>query len=232
MKTIVVDNNSTDESLKLLGKLKIKLIENHKNLGFAAGVNLGIRYALKKDAEAIVLLNPDTVFQKGLTKLVNNKADITSPVIKYKKNGVIKYDLGGKVNFLIGRSYHLEAEKISHPPQIDYLTGCCMRINPQVIKKIGLFDEKFFLYWEDIDFCLRAQKAGFKIDLEPESIILHRLEKEAAKSWLKIYHLLKGNLIFINRYLPFWRRGIAYLYLAALSIKIILSKVLCSLGLS
>ncbi|MDP3998539.1 MAG: glycosyltransferase family 2 protein, partial [bacterium] len=109
-----------------------------------------------------------------------------------------------------------------HP--LTYLSGCCLAIKRQVFEKIGLFDEKYFLYFEDLDFCLRAKKAGFKIALEPKVVIFHKLGGSAGR-WSKtaIFHNLRSNFIFITKHLG-WRRPIGYLYLTALSIKIMIDK--------
>jgi len=202
---------------------------NRRNLGFARGCNLGIKKALKQKATAVLLLNQDTIADKEfLGPLLKNPGDIVAPVIKFKRQGKWVDDFGGRVNWWIGRSSHREspsghsrcvAPRWGNP---DYVSGCCMLIKKSVFEKIGLLDERYFLYFEDVDFCLRAKKAGFKIAIEPKSFIIHKLRKTREKSLKQKWHLLKSNLIFVNRYVPFWRRPIAYFYWFLISVKILL----------
>ena len=228
---IIVDNNSTDKSVGEIKKIKnikhIKIIRNKRNLGFAGGCNVGIKYALNQGAESILLLNPDTVVKRGfLEPLLVNKADIVGPIIKFKRKGQWVYDFGGKVNFCLGRTKHSESLKPgAHFSQPDYLSGCCLLIKKKVFEKIGLLNEKYFLFFEDADFCLRAKKAGFKIALEPKSTVIHKLSEGKEKTPRHYYHLIRSNLIFINYWVPFYFRPIAYLYLLALSFKMLLNRL-------
>lgn len=204
-------------------KKEVLVIDNSKkNLGFAKGMNVGIRQAIKNGAEAVLLLNQDTVVEKNfLAPLLENSADIIGPVIKFKRQGGWVYDFGGKINWWIGRAYHVE---ISHRGGggIDYVSGCAMMIKRPVLEKIGLLDERYFLYFEDADFCLRAKKSGFKIAVEPRAIIEHHLVEGKKKPLWQRWQLLKSNLIFINHWISFWKKPIAYLYWWILVFKILL----------
>lgn len=229
----VVDNRSTDNSVELIRKNfpRVKIIENKKNLGFARGCNVGIRYALKQGAGSVVLLNPDTVVEKRflrsfLKPLLKNRADIVAPVIKFKRAGEWVYDLGGKVNWWLGRPKHLESNKKGDRKQeVDYVSGCAMLVKQPVFEKIGFLDEKFFLYFEDVDFCLRAKKAGFKIAVEPKSVVVHKLVESKKKPFKQQLHLLKSNLLFIKRHVLFWRKPLAISYWWLLLVKIIIGRL-------
>src|SRR3989338_6491736 len=100
---IVVDNGSTDRSVEEIekrykdlpaGEAGIKILRNDKNLGFAAGNNVGIRYALENGADWVVILNNDTVVPENFLDLLENEADIIGPVIKFKRDGRWVYDYG------------------------------------------------------------------------------------------------------------------------------------------
>lgn len=227
-KIIVVDNGSTDGSVGEIRKKfpKVKIIENKKNLGFTTGNNRGIRHALRQGAEAALLLNHDTVVEKGFLKfLLDNSADIVGPVIKFKRAGKIVYDHGGKVDRVLGRNYHLESGRVGKVRGIDYVSGCAILIKRPVFEKIGLLDESFFIYYEDADFCLKAKQAGFKIAVEPKSVIFHKLDEGKKKPWRMHFHLLKSNLIFINRYVPLFLRPAAYIYLLLLLFKVAINQL-------
>jgi len=212
--------------LKKLESQKIKIIKNKKNEGFAKGVNIGIKSALKQGAESILLLNPDTEVVKGfLEPLLVNKADIVGPIIKFKRKGQWIYDFGGKINFWLSRTSHDEhlTSNVKNIKSPDYISGCCLLIKKNVFEKIGLLNEKYFLFFEDVDFCLRAKKAGLKIALEPKSVIFHKLSEGKKKSLKYFYYLIRSNFIFVNRWINVCKRPLAYLYLLALSIKIFLN---------
>lgn len=206
---IIVVNNmpmkyaSTDFSSK-----NIIVINNKKNVGFATGVNVGIRYAKKIHYDTFFLLNNDTIISKPfLAQLVNDikndSVGIVAPVIRFKKNDHNLYDLGGKINRFFMRTTHDEVDKITKNEirEPAYVSGCCMLIRKEVIKKIGLFDEHFFLYYEDADFCLRAKKAGFRVVVNTSVVVDHLLSKSAGKmSKTAIQYLLQSSIIFGRKY--------------------------------
>lgn len=231
-KVIVVDNASTDGSVKAIKKKfpGVEIIENKINLGFAGGNNVGIRYALKKRADEIMLLNNDTIVPPGLIKnLVSNSSDVTGCILKFYRNGEVFYDLGGHINWWIGRASHEEVRSVSEiePRTPDYVSGAAMRIRRKVIEKIGLLDERFFIYYEDADFCTRAKKAGFKIAVEPNAIIFHKISAfRGRRSFFSVYHNLRSNLLFINKNLVWWRRPIGWCYWVLLIGKVIFNRLL------
>lgn len=225
---IIINNFSNSQLLDNNKNAFYKIIDNKKNLGFARAINCGIKIALRNYASNIILLNPDVKLDKGfIEKFIEADSDIASPIISYRKKNRIYYDLGGKINKLLGRAHHIESTKKYALKDIDFVSGCCMKINKEVFNKIGLFNEKYFLYWEDVDFCLRAKMAGFKIKVLDDLLIYHYLVEENTKSLFKIFNLIKGNCYFINKYIPIWRKWLSYIYLILLSIKMIFSKFLC-----
>lgn len=182
----VVDNASTDQISKKLHKLKnIKLIQSTENLGFAGGNNLAIKMALKDGCSQVVLLNNDAFFTKktDLEELVKDNMGISAPIIRFKRFGRVIYDFGGKVDKVFGRNTHYEAAfKIQdYYPKVDYFTGACLAINVKVFRKIGYLDEKYFMYYEDADFCLRAKEANFPIRLVSSVVVQHKLSGTAKK---------------------------------------------------
>lgn len=188
---------------------------NQKNLGFAAGCNVGIREALKHKAEAVLLLNQDTIVEKNfLADLVKNSADIVGPVIKFRRAEKWVYDFGGKINWWFGRAKHRET-RVEEP---DYVSGCAMLIRRKVLEKIGLLNERYFLYFEDVDFCLRAKRAGFKISVEPKSQIIHHLAEK--KPLASRRYLISSHWRFINHWVRWPFKILAYFYWLLVSVKI------------
>lgn len=245
LKTVIIDNGSKKEITIELKKIlkqypEINLIVNNKNIGFAKGNNLGIRYALKKGADFVVLLNNDTKVESDFIESgINLNADILSPVVKFKefknKQKYI-YDLGGIVNWWTGRTSHINAyreeylqKKPDNPISVDYVAGCSMMIKRNVLETIGLLDELYFIYFEDVDFCISAKKKGFKVLVDPTSTIYHKLGGSMDRwSVRAIYHNLLSNYIFISKHLGI-RRLTGYAYLTVLTLKIIRDYLLTSL---
>lgn len=221
---IVVDNASVDGSREALANIKdIKLIANEKNLGFSGGMNTGIKYALKHNATHIVLLNNDTLVDENfLTSLITSSkyADIISPKIyfapgfefhkkRYKKLelGKVIWYAGGKIDWANILGVHLGVDEVDHGQfgksmQTNFATGCCMLVKSEVFEKIGLLDEKYFLYLEDMDFSVRAKKNGFIIIFDPKSIIWHKnaSSTEGSGSDLQDYYITRNRLIFAFKY--------------------------------
>ena len=172
---IIVDNASIDGSQTKAKKKfpQIKLIQFQKNQGFSKAVNKGIR---KAKGDFIFILNNDTLLEKGcLKELVktfekDNKIGIVGGKIINPKG---KFDLPGfKLNPYLGFMIY-DSKNRNQEREIDWVSGSAMMVKKEVFEKIGLLDEKFFFYFEDTDFCLRAKRAGFKIYYQPKAKIIH-----------------------------------------------------------
>lgn len=207
------------QKVKLSGdwQKEVLVIDNNlENRGFSAGCNLGIKQALKHQADAVLLLNQDTVVKKDfLVPLLANSSNIVAPVIKFKRRGKWIYDYGGKINWWLGRTKHIEKFSI-----VDYVSGCAMLIRRPVLEKIGPLDERYFLYFEDVDFCLRARKAGFKISVEPKSQIIHHLVEK--KSLTSRWYLISSHWRFINHWCRWPFKVLAYFYWLLISVRILI----------
>lgn len=223
--TILVDNGSTDNSV---GQISLNypgltIVESKKNLGFASGNNLGIKRALKKDFSHLLLLNNDTQIIDGamLDKLVEDGHDLVSPSIKFSKDGSDYVDFGGMVDWVKGRNTHLEyrvGAVPKHTSPAEYLSGTCLMIKIEVFGRIGLLDEGYFLYYEDVDFCLRAHKAGFSLAVCPETEIYHQLSASSNKLGKEKIKILAAShrRFFLHHLSPvFWPLAAGYnLYLS------------------
>lgn len=198
---IVVDNGSTDSSVEYLKKIakdkKIQTILLNQNWGFAGAVNRGIK---KAKGRFILLLNSDTIAQKNTLEgaikfaqehpqsiiglqLVNPDQSIQPSVYHFPSI------LGAVKEFWLGKkdSYQKYYPKSLHPVKVDAVTGAAMLIPKKIIKKIGLFDEKYFLYFEDLDYCRRAKKAGLSVYYLPSAQIIHH-HGAAGKEMPEITH--------------------------------------------
>ncbi|MBU2592178.1 glycosyltransferase family 2 protein [Patescibacteria group bacterium] len=197
---IVIDNGSTDGSVERLKakSLKLKAVFNNKNLGFAEGNNIAIRRVLKENkSDFVLLLNNDTVVEKNfLTKLVKTtqkeeRIGIVGPKIYYFDKRNVIQSAGSKINLYLGKFPQIKSKKTT---EVDFVTGACLLIKTEVIKKIGLLDKKFFLIFEDMDWCVRAKKASYLILYVPGSIIWHKTGRSFKKENVSRTYYYTRNL--------------------------------------
>ncbi len=201
---VVVDNASRDGSFEVAKNYfsRAHFILNEKNIGFAAGNNVAIRFALEKFADYIFLFNNDATIEKNtLSKLVSaaesdEKTGILSPVI-YKPDGEVWF-AGGRIKWLKMRTEHLAETHNCAFLRTDFISGCAMLIKKEVFREIGLLDEKYFLYYEDADFCLRAGRKRFKCAVIPSARAIH-FEKSGRNMENKTYWLVLSGLIFFKK---------------------------------
>jgi len=227
-KTLTIIIQFGDQPVNQPDFLDCWLVKNSAKRAYSKTLNLTIKKALKKGYQQVLLLNPDTQVKKSFLKpleqvLANEKVGICGPIIKHKQG----FDHGGWINWFLGRTnhYNYSQVKLKKPIARDFVSGACMLIKKSVFDQLGGFDESFFLYFEDVDFCLRAKKAGFKTVLVPQSVINHNTSLGEVKSWRKIKFLLKSNLRFINKWQPRYFKPIGWLYLLILSVKMVLEKI-------
>lgn len=194
----VVDNASTDGSAEQLMAefgARITLIQNPSNLLYAGGNNAGIRRALADGCSHILLLNNDTVVAPDLIAELFNAAAvelraILCPKIYYAARPDVLWYAGGRIALRRARIAHRGIREVDRG-QYDrmeptgWATGCALFAPRELWETVGLLDEEFQLYSEDVDLCLRAQRAGFRVMYVP-----------AARVWHKVSASLGGNLAY------------------------------------
>ena len=211
---IVVDNGSQEDSTGIL-RLEFPwcaVIRSERNEGWAGGNNIGIRYALGKDAEYVILLNNDTVVSEELVSRLMDAArahpefGIIGPVIndmeypdQVQTDGCM-FNRKDAPGFFQRKPVPL---KRSHPPaitEVDIVNGCCMMISKRVFDTIGFINERFFLIHEESDFCLRAVEAGFRCGVIGESLVWHKHSASfnRAGNWRQRYYYVR-NLFLLLR---------------------------------
>lgn len=181
---LLVDNASTDGSADLVRNRypQVVLIENEANLGFAEGNNVGIRYLLERGFDLVLLLNNDTVLDAQALCELRRAAD-AQPAAAY---GATIHELaapgrvwfaGGSLSRLTLEAKHaarLAADR-GAPQPTDFITGCCLMFHSRALRSIGLLDEAFFAYYEDVDWCLRAAAAGARLLYVPAAVVHHEV---------------------------------------------------------
>lgn len=201
---VVVDNASSDGSLEQVKKhfSRAHFIVSGKNLGFACGMNLGIRYALEKGADEVFLVNSDAYIQKETLKTLSFWRKKRGPGIYSPKiltpNGSTWFSLGTIDWFRLRAIHKKTIRRQSSSYESEYVPGCSMLISKEVFKNIGLFDERFFLYYEDVDLCFRARSKGFGVYVISDTSVIHEEKSESDKP-KKIYHLVLSANVFFKK---------------------------------
>lgn len=211
---VVVDNNSGDDIAKDLENINdVIFIQNDQNTGYTGGNNLGIRKALDIGADYLFILNSDAWVEKNtIASLVSiaekDRADIVGPKILFADKKTIWY-AGGILDLanVLGKHRGVDEKdngQYNKEEETDYVTGAALFVHKKVFEKIGLFDEDYFMYMEDSDFCYRARKVGFKIIYNPMAIVYHENAQSAGLgSPLQDYFLTRNRMLFASKFLSF-----------------------------
>ena len=183
---IVVDNHSTNCSLKYLKQRtdeNLFVVDSGRNGGFAFGNNVGIQKAIERDADYVLLLNNDTLvtvdFLEGLLLCFYKQENIgvSTCRIMYNDNRDKVWYAGGMIDWNNLRATHNGIDSVNYKSTgieiVSFASGCCMMISVECIKKVGLLPEEYFMYYEDLDYCVKVQEAGYRIGYNPKSVIYH-----------------------------------------------------------
>lgn len=226
---IVVDNNSTNDSFAYLKKMendKIKIINSGKNGGFAFGNNVGIKLALEQKAEYVLLLNNDTIVTPNfLTKLEecflikNNVGIVTSRIMYNKERDKIWY-AGGDIDWDNLRATHeginQSIYKKHEMREVNFASGCCMLISSECLRNVGGLPEDYFMYCEDMDYCVKVRECGYKIIYDSDSVIYHCVSSAGGgeESPFVIEWSNRARRKFYKKYkdyIRFYKRGYIYI---------------------
>jgi GT2 family glycosyltransferase len=225
---IVVDNGSSDGSVEKLkfSYNQVEILEMKCNLGVAEGNNIGIRHALKNNCEYILLLNNDTEIEKNMLKILVEKANpgtLAVPKIYYHGHKNLIWCAGGEINWSKGITVHYGMNKrdsdiYKKEKYIQYAPTCCMLIHRDVFNSIGIMDEKYFMYYDDTDFCVRATNHEFKILYVPEALLWHKVSSSSGgeESLTTIYYTNRNRLYFISKYIEKSFRVVMFFYVSRL----------------
>jgi hypothetical protein len=214
IETVCVDNGSSDGSADAVAERfpEVELIRTEVNLGFAAGNNVGIRRALDRGADWVLLLNNDALAEDGLVAALERAAaarpdaGVLACKVLVAGSGTVWY-AGASFDPILGRSRHAGFGGTDEPGELRDVargTGTGMAVSRAAIERAGLLDEELFLYAEDLEWCLRIERAGFSIVYVPEARVLHRISASSggAGSPTTSYYETRNMLSVVERYRP------------------------------
>jgi GT2 family glycosyltransferase len=220
---VVVDNGSSDDSLAGLrpytAPYPLTLLETGRNLGYAGGNNVGMRYALKHGADFVLVLNNDTTVAPDLLERLLESAQ-RNPDAGVFSARIMYFDAPERVWFdgahWIPASLQLvwpgqDAEERSlgtADHDTAYASGAALFFRAEVARQIGLLDEAFFLVWEEVDWCFRARKAGWRNLVVPAAKVWHKIGVSfgSESSPLRTYFSIRNRLLWFSRHAPFSAR--------------------------
>ncbi|HOI40366.1 MAG TPA: glycosyltransferase family 2 protein [Methanobacterium sp.] len=222
-----------------LNKKQIYLIKNSENRGFPGGNNVGIRFAFEFfDPDYILLLNNDTVVDENfLGELVKNgesreDVGILGPKIYFYDEPETIWSAGCKISWKLSRGIQIGCNEPDHGQynkqrEVDYVSGSAFLIKTEVIQKIGLMDEKYFLYFEETDWTLRATQVSYKSLYVPNALIWHKVSRSGGgiTNPIGLYYITRNRWIFMKK----WSKKddyfffVIYQFFGALILPIILS---------
>ena len=195
-------------------------------MGFAKGHNLAIEFAIKHGADFVLILNNDVILEKNcLKELINSLKDdvaIVSPKIYFAKGcefhkdrykdselGKVIWYAGGEMDWGNVLASHRGVDEVDNGQfekevEIDFASGCCMLVSAKALEKVGLFDQRYFLYYEDNDFSQRIKKANYRIIYQPKAFLWHKNADSAGGSGsdLQDYYITRNRLLFGMEYAP------------------------------
>ncbi len=228
---VIVDNDSSKQfSLpKKDQKKNIHVIISEENTGFTGGNNIGIEFALKNGADYILIINNDTIADPNLIKNLlevldkNEKIGITAPKIYFAKGhefhkemytskdlGKVIWYAGGEIDWANIKSIHRGVNEIDKgqyqvSEKTDFISGCCMLIKKEIFQKVGLFDDRGFMYYEDAIFCEKAKRNGYELWYVPNAMLWHLNAASSGGSGnnLQDYFITRNQMLFGMLFAPF-----------------------------
>ncbi len=234
-KILIIDNYSTDNSFQQLKNnfKDLEVISTNENLGYTGGINFGINYLKKYSPEFILILNNDTIVTKSfLENLVDalsnndNAAAACGTILCEHDRDSIWYASGKIINWR-GLAIHLNKGKkfsslnINSNKKTEFITGCMILLKVEHLGRIGLEDNRFYMYLDDIEYSQRIRSKGLELLYVHNSIIYHKVEGEK-ESPFKLYYSVRNRLLLISTSFTGINKLVAKLYfLTIIMLKII-----------
>mgnify|MGYP000882410691 CR=1 FL=1 len=217
MRILIVDNASEENDKDRLCSClndRIECLFLSENVGFGVANNMAAKYALARGAEYLLILNNDTIVSPNLLHVLHKYADtdrVLVPSIFYFDRPSEYWYAGGEVSRWKGTSVHWTKKKTGI--QVGFATGCCIFLHRSIVERYGLFDENYFMYYEDTDFSIKLQQHGIPIYYISEAKIWHKVGRSSGKiSGFQEYYIQRNRLYIMNKYRDYFYLRISLMY--------------------
>ncbi len=210
---VVIDNASRDGTSAAVRQRypNVTLLQNSENLGYAGGNNRGIKYALEHGAQYVLIVNSDTIMPPDmLTKTVHialSSDDIAVVGVKNLKMSdpstvwaaYLELTYRRELLYVVGREQP-DSPALSVVKDVPGVSGACMLLSRQALEDVGLLDEKFFMYHEDLDWCQRAISKGYRCVYAGTAHILHKGSSSTLRTRAGYYFLVRNSILFARKH--------------------------------
>jgi GT2 family glycosyltransferase len=212
---VVVDNASIDNSVAMVKRdfPDVTLLINETNIGGAGGFDRGIQYSIERQFDFVLLLDNDVVLDSStipnLHQYLVNSPDVgvVGAKICMMDNPNVLQEMGSYIDF--DTHFSIDTPFKAHPDDIrlpafidcDYVPACCLMTTAEVLKTVGGFDVDHFIYWDDMDWCIRVKKKGYKIHAIREARVLHKMSSVDRQSTFTSYYFQRNRLLFFLKHL-------------------------------
>jgi GT2 family glycosyltransferase len=192
---------------------QLMLVRLAENLGFTGGNNVGLRYLQTRGERGLVwILNNDTVVEPSsllemVSQLTKNPelSAVGATVYWYDRPDRIQVAGGGRLSRWSGftKVAQTQSAALTAPSRFDFISGACMLLKLNVLQRVGLLDERYFMYSEEVDWCLRMRRAGMRLGYAPNARIWHKGEGSVQRpSERRDYHTVRSALLLIHKFEP------------------------------
>ena len=217
---IVVDNASTDGSADAISAKMPQglMIRNQNNLGFTGGNNIGMKAAFERGADYVFLLNNDAEIAmdvpETLVEFMENNPEVwaTAPMIYYHSQPNVIWSAGGRIDYRRGTAQMLGTDQIdtnqfgNSPYSVDFATGCALMVRRSAVERFGLLDDRFFMYYEEVEWCTRMHAQGLKVVVVPNVKVWHKIIPDSRNESPFVHYLMTRNRLLWVRSKYFGRQ--------------------------
>lgn len=211
---VVVDNDSSDNTRALVSRKfpEVTLINTGDNLGYAGGNNYAMRLLMAGPADYFFILNPDATIYPGCLEMLQKRMEsepqlaAASPMV-YQSSDKRIWDAGGEINWKNGQTPHigdgqLDTGQFDTKAYTARMNGCAMLVRKSVLQTVGLFDESYFLYFEETDWSVACLNAGYKLGFVPQAKAYHAASAATGGQHSPVYeyYLTRNRLYFMHKH--------------------------------
>jgi GT2 family glycosyltransferase len=222
---LVVDSASQDRTAEIVRREfpGVEVIRSEENVGYAAGNNIGLRYGVDKGAGLFLLLNNDTLLERDCLKslltsaMSHPQAGMLGPMVYTWGEGLTISSAGGRIDWDHADAVNIgagEADKGQYGSRpVDFLNGCGLLVTREAVEKAGLLDDRYFMYWEETDWCTRVRRAGLELRFEPRARMRHKAPiRPIDLGPLPLYYMTRNRLLFFSTHAHGYRKLKAFLH--------------------